>query len=263
MCTDICPCLEYGSNPSSSEVYQKNALQLARHNRTFDENDKTKKFMKFTDDDKRGFRNFDDCYDDWYERSMQDALIDINDVFVVKEMPPEPRGRGGRGGRGGPGRGGRDDDDDGPRGRGRGGRDDDDDRDGRRGGPGGRGGHRRRRGPPTPNYMMSHLTQMEMYQELEDTYECSGMCDSSLFYFGIDIHNGIPQKTCIIDFRDYVHDHVSGFASVSILAGIISLILFLVHFSMYCRPLDEEHDAMEIPRGSVVQEGNDHIEMPN
>lgn len=95
---------------------------------------------------------------------------------------------------------------------------------------------------------------MEMYQEIEDTYMCSGMCEKSLFYFGIDLHTGIPEKTCLMDFKDYVHDHASGFASVNILSGIIALILFLVHFSMYCRPIEEPHEPMELPRGSVIQE---------
>lgn len=52
----------------------------------------------------------------------------------------------------------------------------------------------------SPKYMLSHMTQMEMYKELEDEYMCSGMCEQGLFYFGIDIHWGIPKHTCLIDF---------------------------------------------------------------
>ena len=81
---------------------------------------------------------------------------------------------------------------------------------------------------------------MDMYQEIEDSYMCSGMCKKSLFHFRADLHYGIPAKTCIIELRNYVHDHASGFATVSILAGVIALFLFLVHFSMYCRPTEEE-----------------------
>lgn len=91
------------------------------------------------------------------------------------------------------------------------------------------------------------------------------MCERALFYFGLDLHIGIPEKTCIIDFRDYVHDHVSGFATISILAVIIALILFLVHFTMYCRTDEtQQMDAMELPRGSMVQEQNGQyeVEMP-
>jgi cytochrome oxidase Cu insertion factor (SCO1/SenC/PrrC family) len=70
MCTEICPCLDYGSNPSTKELYQKYDDRLSIHNRTFDPNNKTAIFMEFTKNDKKGFRNFDDCYDSWYERSM-------------------------------------------------------------------------------------------------------------------------------------------------------------------------------------------------
>ena len=76
-----------------------------------------------------------------------------------------------------------------------------------------------------------------MYQELEDDYMCSGMCNSSLFYFGLDIHNGVPPETCILFFKDYITDESSSFASFSIMGGFVALLMFLVHFAMYCRPL--------------------------
>jgi len=114
MCTDTCPCLDYGENPSTKEMFQKDVKKLARHNRTFDEKDESKVFMKFTKDKKEGFRSFDDCYDKWYEKSMQDANIDIDKVFVVKEMTASELMRRGKRGR--------DDDDndedEGPRGHG-------------------------------------------------------------------------------------------------------------------------------------------------
>lgn len=152
--------------------------------------------------------------------------MEIHKIFVVNESRGDRDGPGGRGGRGGPrGRGGRG---------GRGGRDDDDDWEGE---PPGRRGKRHNRHPrEKPAYMLSHLSQMEMYQELEDQYDCSGMCETSLFSFGIDLHWGPPEKTCIVEFRDYVAGHVSGFATSSILGGIVALFLFIIHWTMFWRP---------------------------
>lgn len=37
MCTSVCPCLDYGENPSTAEMYKNiNPVYLAKHNRTFD-----------------------------------------------------------------------------------------------------------------------------------------------------------------------------------------------------------------------------------
>lgn len=71
MCSSTCPCLNYGKNPSTEEYYR--ALDpevLAKHNRTFDANDKTKKYMNFTDDENVGFKNFDECYVNWMDITL-------------------------------------------------------------------------------------------------------------------------------------------------------------------------------------------------
>lgn len=48
---------------------------------------------------------------------------------------------------------------------------------------------------------MAHYDEMEMYEDLEDDFMCSGMCQKSLFFFGLGLHNGIPADTCMIEFK--------------------------------------------------------------
>lgn len=144
MCTEKCPCLEYGDKVNSKAAYVEGdgLKMLASHGRSVTEGD-GKIFMNFTDDPKVGFKNFDDCYASWVERAKTDTSIDVDKVFALdaKELwsarPYHPkRGRG--------------------------------DHDVR---------HHAR-------FILKHLNEIEMYEDLEDEYFCSGMCKSSLFYFG-------------------------------------------------------------------------------
>lgn len=76
---------------------------------------------------------------------------------------------------------------------------------------------------------------MDLYRELEDRHKCSGMCDHGLFYFGLDLDNGIAKNTCLIDFKEYVSGHIGGFSGASIFGGVISLFIFILHITMYNR----------------------------
>ena len=45
----------------------------------------------------------------------------------------------------------------------------------------------------TALYMLTHLQEIELYQDLEDEFKCSGMCKTGLFYFGLDLSYGPPK----------------------------------------------------------------------
>ena len=77
MCTDTCPCRDYGSNPSSKELYTGQNIKIMEHNRTFNPNDRTKIFMKFTKDETFSFKNFQECWDHWLKLSRENVNIDM------------------------------------------------------------------------------------------------------------------------------------------------------------------------------------------
>ena len=69
MCSDVCPCRDYGSNPSTKELYMQQLKEFEDsgnvHNRTFDEADGNKQLMKFTKNETNSFTNFADCFEFW------------------------------------------------------------------------------------------------------------------------------------------------------------------------------------------------------
>ena len=53
------------------------------HNRTFDQTDNTKLFMNFTKNESLGFRNFDECYNHWFDLSEKYVGVEIDEIFQI------------------------------------------------------------------------------------------------------------------------------------------------------------------------------------
>lgn len=87
------------------------------------------------------------------------------------------------------------------------------------------------------------INNVNLYAHIEDLFECSGMCKSSLFYFGLPITKGYPEQTCIHHFKDYLDTSAGSFAKASVMTGLIFLFIFFMHFGLYCR--DKNHQESE------------------
>ena len=80
----------------------------------------------------------------------------------------------------------------------------------------------------------------DLYQEMEDTFGCSGMCRPGLFFFDKPLHMGAPEETCLHTFKAVLDKSARPFATSTLLAGITGLFLFLCHFGLYFRPKPED-----------------------
>ena len=80
----------------------------------------------------------------------------------------------------------------------------------------------------------------ELYQEFEDEYTCSGMCQAGLFFMQRTIDEGAPTKTCLMKVKTMIEASASPFASSAMVAAVTCLLLFFMHFGLYNRPTDEE-----------------------
>ena len=78
--------------------------------------------------------------------------------------------------------------------------------------------------------------EVEMYSMLEESLSCSGMCEVSLFYFSRNITDGPPKSSCLMKFKRHMELLLEAYAATSILCGLNILVLFVLHFGLYCRP---------------------------
>ena len=49
-----------------------------------------------------------------------------------------------------------------------------------------------------------YLFYHQIYREIEDAFNCSGMFKPALFYFSKDLHEGPPTETCIVHFKELI-----------------------------------------------------------
>ena len=77
------------------------------------------------------------------------------------------------------------------------------------------------------------LSGVVSYQEIEDKFQCSGMCRPSLFYFGVSINEGYPDETCLMQFKEYLDKHAQSYGYTCYITAILTLIIWLLHFGFY------------------------------
>ena len=94
---------------------------------------------------------------------------------------------------------------------------------------------------------------------LESKFGCSGICESGLFYFSQPITKGPPTGTCLNKIRVYVQENSNGLGGISTFTGLISLIVFLMHFNLYGKETffyqaPPQQEAAQLPDHSNVSE---------
>ena len=85
------------------------------------------------------------------------------------------------------------------------------------------------------SFVMTHLDEVEFYSILEDEFNCSGMCQPGLFFFGKNIKNGPPTETCLHHLKEYMEDVAAPYAEFGCLSAVFALLIFVCHVGLYNR----------------------------
>lgn len=167
-----------------------------------------------------------ECFEH-YEKLEENGGEDLDSIFKVNETKFMETGKGRKGGRGSRGgRGGR-----GPDGEGREIND-----------PEEAAERKERMDERRERVMEHHVEELDYFLNLEDEYECSGMCKPALFYFGRNLDEGPPKKTCLLASKQFFSAASRSFAITSVLTGVVALFQFFFHFCLYCRPAPPSGD---------------------
>ena len=91
-------------------------------------------------------------------------------------------------------------------------------------------------------------------------FECSGMCRPALFYHSLPVSEGYPVQTCVQEFKEFVDDGAVSFAQASVVTGVLSLLLFLMHIRFYfIKPEKKEEPGN--PQSEVNASAQGAVEM--
>lgn len=64
----------------------------------------------------------------------------------------------------------------------------------------------------------------------EGEFTCSGICDSSLFYYTLPLDKGPPANTCLVNMKDVIANNLTYMGMASTLAGIVMAVTWLCQY---------------------------------
>jgi len=77
-------------------------------------------------------------------------------------------------------------------------------------------------------------TALSLLQYLEKAYDCSGMCRTSLFYWGKTLSAGIPQETCLGYMKEEIGNNLTYMGIASLCAGIFLALVWVFQYALWC-----------------------------
>ena len=67
----------------------------------------------------------------------------------------------------------------------------------------------------------------------EKTYYCSGICESAIFYYALDITEGKPDKVCLMYLKEEVQNNLAYMGIASIMAGLVMMFAFVFQYCLW------------------------------
>lgn len=62
---------------------------------------------------------------------------------------------------------------------------------------------------------------------------CSGICESALFYYALDVAEGRPKQVCLMYLKDEVQNNLSYMGVSAIVAGLVMLFTFIFQYCLW------------------------------
>lgn len=74
---------------------------------------------------------------------------------------------------------------------------------------------------------------MTFIDYFEDTFTCSGICSSSLFYYTLPMSTGPPTTTCLVHMKDKISNNLTYMGMSATLCGLIMVITWLCQYLLW------------------------------
>ena len=84
---------------------------------------------------------------------------------------------------------------------------------------------------PTEEKIEKHDSAVKVIDFFESKYTCSGICEKALFYYTLDISEGIPTKTCLRGVNEEIR---MSLAYVGITVVVTGVLMFFIWLAQYC-----------------------------
>lgn len=75
-----------------------------------------------------------------------------------------------------------------------------------------------------------------LFAYLEPKYQCSGICNPSLFWYTLDLaENAVPTARCVLDIKQEVSGAFLPIGTACFVSGVIMSLIWLFQYAMWCK----------------------------
>jgi len=84
---------------------------------------------------------------------------------------------------------------------------------------------------------------LNFLKQIEDDFDCAGLCDVPLFYVTKDVSLGSPTKECVESLFDEITEGMSALGAIALITGIFTIGGFFGTFALCTnQPLDYKNE---------------------
>ena len=84
-------------------------------------------------------------------------------------------------------------------------------------------------------------TGIKILTYFENKYACSGVCTPALFYYSLQLNQGVPSDTCLAYMKQEIGDSMSYLGITAIATGITMFLIWICQYSLW-RKYDDDQD---------------------
>jgi len=89
------------------------------------------------------------------------------------------------------------------------------------------------------SYAIEEFLELEFVSAIEEQLECSGFCQTALFYWDQDIYQGYPDQTCGYAMLKFFRKEAGPLKVETTVIAFTCLWLFILHFTLYGKKVFE------------------------
>ena len=86
-----------------------------------------------------------------------------------------------------------------------------------------------------------------LIKSFESKFDCSGICDESLFYYTLPMNRGPPQSTCIVHMKDVISSNLTYMGLSATLCGLIMIFMWICQYTLWKKKYYDEDVKKENP----------------
>lgn len=69
----------------------------------------------------------------------------------------------------------------------------------------------------------------------ERKYSCSVVCEPSLFYYSLDLSEGVPRESCLANIKEEIGGSLSYLGGAALTCGIVMFLLWICQYALWRR----------------------------